>query len=212
MFAKMNLLIWTAVTVSLFAPIVLTSHPRFSVFRSGYNSISCTSSRTIIDLNDWCDGVKDCPDGSDEDNCDPSTTVSAKDTQGSVSSSHCRLDYGVCGESSHCIPLTWFCDGDVDCGNGFDEQDCSQVTKSQEFSKHLQRSTVSNTLTHDHAAYEQKDKASEHLCEEDPIEYSSSISSHSGSNYQMSERIIFALTSMVSILFALLEHLQMTER
>ncbi|CAG0894277.1 unnamed protein product [Darwinula stevensoni] len=59
----------------------------------------------------WCDGDKDCSDGSDEAACPPH---------------ECRAMQFKCKDSK-CIPARWRCDGAKDCSDGFDEEDCHLV-------------------------------------------------------------------------------------
>ncbi|XP_043910917.1 low-density lipoprotein receptor-related protein 2-like [Protopterus annectens] len=54
-----------------------------------------------------CDGIKDCPDDSDEENC-PAATCSSNQFQ--------------CVTSKECIQASFVCDGEEDCEDGSDEQ------------------------------------------------------------------------------------------
>ncbi|XP_064086239.1 prolow-density lipoprotein receptor-related protein 1-like isoform X2 [Macrobrachium nipponense] len=56
-----------------------------------------------------CDGVDDCPDGSDEDDCFVPT---------------CSSEQVPCGSLGICIMKKWVCDGDIDCLDGSDEVGC----------------------------------------------------------------------------------------
>ena len=59
-----------------------------------------------------CDGLMDCTDKSDEDNC----------TSASCSEYQFRCQDG------QCIYNTWQCDGDPDCRDGSDEIGCMTST------------------------------------------------------------------------------------
>ncbi|XP_037075728.1 basement membrane-specific heparan sulfate proteoglycan core protein-like isoform X4 [Pollicipes pollicipes] len=63
---------------------------------------------TCIPKGRVCDGERDCPDGSDENRCNPSG---------------CQPNEYQCANQK-CVLKTWRCDGDNDCGDESDEQGC----------------------------------------------------------------------------------------
>ncbi|XP_034940783.1 atrial natriuretic peptide-converting enzyme [Chelonus insularis] len=63
-----------------------------------------------------CDGIIDCPDLSDENNC-----------------AYCSNGLMHCGLGKACIPSTKRCDGKIDCPNGNDEKDCLFLATSTNF-------------------------------------------------------------------------------
>lgn len=65
---------------------------------------TCSNDR-CISFSFYCNGHKDCTDGSDEVNCTPPT---------------CGAHEFQCKNSS-CIPLSWVCDDDADCADHSDE-------------------------------------------------------------------------------------------
>lgn len=69
----------------------------------------CISNGACIPRSWQCNGRKDCPDDSDEDEC----VVTL------CSSNEFRCSDG------QCIDLPWRCDHDEDCDDGSDEVNCS---------------------------------------------------------------------------------------
>ena len=173
---------------------VNASHPRFSVYRSE-NSVPCKTGKVIIQRIEWCNGVKDCPDGSDEDQCILPTTLNAKDSQEPKQSDQCPYNMGICVTNNMCIPIQWFCDGHKDCPNGFDEEECSSTEKNLE---HHSSDIIFLPGEYDFEKYDDDDN---------DLDYFFTNGSSNG-NYQIVHRIIFTLTwlAMVNILFALYEH------
>ncbi|XP_075898523.1 basement membrane-specific heparan sulfate proteoglycan core protein [Nelusetta ayraudi] len=91
---------------------------------------------TCILMEYLCDNRPDCPDMSDETNCEtkrpappvlttpPTTTTTSRKTPRPPSlPGPCRVDQATC-QSGECIPRDYICDGERDCSDGSDEFRC----------------------------------------------------------------------------------------
>ena len=96
--------------------------------RCASDEFECFDGSRCIPLSWICDFLDDCPDASDESNCsvfchvyhisDLLMTLSVLYVIGDCQPGQFRCDNGGC------IPATWICDGDNDCGDFSDERFC----------------------------------------------------------------------------------------
>ncbi|KAK2818981.1 hypothetical protein Q5P01_024542 [Channa striata] len=75
-------------------------------------SVLCPSVHLCLSPSQFCDGVDDCPDGFDENNCEKQCTSN---------------DYFQCKGHQSCISRTLVCDGRTHCPDGSDEINCPSV-------------------------------------------------------------------------------------
>jgi hypothetical protein len=69
-------------------------------------------------MEKYCDGVKHCADGSDEDCKFKNTTM--------IPNNDCKTKPGLFSCDDTCFPLMKICDGARDCLNGKDEEECDK--------------------------------------------------------------------------------------
>ncbi|KAF6114669.1 hypothetical protein HJG60_010623 [Phyllostomus discolor] len=74
----------------------------------------CRNNRICLQPEQMCNGIDDCGDSSDEDQCGGKLTYKVKP---------CKKDEFACSNKK-CIPLDFQCDQLDDCGDGSDEQGC----------------------------------------------------------------------------------------
>ncbi|XP_038048718.1 uncharacterized protein LOC119722604 [Patiria miniata] len=80
------------------------------------DQMACRDGVQCVPVENFCDLVKDCEDGSDED---PSICASSR---------NCGPELFKCGPSAQCVSQVDRCDGIYHCSNGEDEKDCKTCT------------------------------------------------------------------------------------
>ena len=114
--------------------VEMRQHDEFNVLIHGnitcYEGVSCDSGRLCLDWREICDGVQNCMNGRDEEQCD-------------------LLELNTCGKDEYrctngmCIPDEYFLDGDLDCLDWSDEmnvkssEDCASEGVSEQCDDHM---------------------------------------------------------------------------
>ncbi|XP_012735945.3 very low-density lipoprotein receptor [Fundulus heteroclitus] len=85
-----------------------------------------------------CDGEKDCLDGTDEANCEDQEGARTdagptKAPSGQSRLIRCGLGSQMCKDKSDCVHYNHVCDGEPDCRDGSDEENCMSECGSDQF-------------------------------------------------------------------------------
>lgn len=133
--------------VSISPPISVNTQPPFTSNTSGFeipNKFKCRKIMQTISLINRCDTIRDCEDGTDEEQCTCREYLSKNnghricdgrvdclDRSDELDCLRCEPGQYACLLSQTCIAPEARCDGRIDCARHEDELDCVALTEGQ---------------------------------------------------------------------------------
>ncbi|XP_014831181.1 PREDICTED: very low-density lipoprotein receptor-like [Poecilia mexicana] len=141
----------------------------------------CDEKSHCLPANFICDGEKDCLDGTDEANCEDqkeagTITGPTAAPSGQSRPLRCGLGSQMCKDKSDCVHYNHVCDGEPDCRDGSDEEDCVSECGTDQFQcahgrKCIERSKVCDGVPQcqdrsDELACAKRMEGCAHLCDE----------------------------------------------
>ncbi|XP_042276604.1 very low-density lipoprotein receptor isoform X1 [Thunnus maccoyii] len=101
----------------------------------------CDNKSRCLPANFLCDGERDCLDGTDEANCEDQEEDKYEKEEGTSATSKppvptpikCPLGSKPCKDEAECVLYNHVCDGEADCRDGSDEEECLSVCEPDQF-------------------------------------------------------------------------------
>uniref|UniRef100_A0A3Q2YMN6 Low-density lipoprotein receptor-related protein 1B-like n=1 Tax=Hippocampus comes TaxID=109280 RepID=A0A3Q2YMN6_HIPCM len=97
----------------------------------------CDNNNRCLPASLLCDSERDCLDGTDEENCEGvnggTTSPTPLPVQFVSKPIKCHLGSKPCKDNSDCVLFNHICDGEDDCNDGSDEEECSSTCEQDQF-------------------------------------------------------------------------------
>ncbi|KAM7391483.1 hypothetical protein PAMP_022171 [Pampus punctatissimus] len=99
----------------------------------------CDNKSRCLPANFLCDGERDCLDGTDELNCEDQEENKKEEGTSATSKPpvptpiKCPLGSKPCKDEAECVLYNHVCDGEADCRDGSDEDECLSACETDQF-------------------------------------------------------------------------------